>query len=96
MEDFLQIKSKVWGYEKEVRLILHLEGCSGFDLNKYYGVKYDVQCIKGIYWGINILAEYKKEINEILESQNCLAPRYLSYISGNSFRIQYKLEEIIK
>ncbi|PWM52253.1 MAG: hypothetical protein DBX60_05355 [Bacillota bacterium] len=96
MEDFLQIKSKVWEYEKEVRLILHLEDCLGFDLNKFYGVKYDVQCIKGIYWGMNTLAEYKKEMIEILESQNCLAPRYSSYISGNSFRIQYKLEEIIK
>lgn len=96
IEDFLQIKSCVWRYEHEVRLILHLGDCLGFDLNKYYGVKYDIQCIKGIYWGINTLAEYKKEMIEILESQNCSAPRYSSYISGNSFRIQYKLEEAIK
>ena len=42
MEDFLQIKSCVWRYEHEVRLILHLGDCLGFDLNKYYGVKYDI------------------------------------------------------
>lgn len=90
MEDFLQVKSLAWEYEHEVRLILHLGDCLGFDLNKYYGVKYDIQCIKGIYWGINTLAEYKEEMIGILKSHNCLAPRYSSYISGDSFRMQYK------
>lgn len=95
MEEFLQIKSKAWKYEKEVRLILHLEDSLGFDLNEYYGIKYDIQCIKGIYWGINMLEEYKKEMIEILESQKCLASRYSSYINEDSFNIQYRLEETV-
>lgn len=81
-------KSESWKEEKECRLVIEAPKSCGFDLNKFYGIKYNKKCIQAIYFGINMLKEYSDIIFDIVKSEHIKI--YKSYIGQSSYEIQYK------
>lgn len=87
---FLYIKPKAWKYEKEVRLIATLPGDYIFDLNQYYSLEYKTECIRAIYFGLNINEENKESILEAIASIRLKCDIYEAYIDENNFYVQYR------
>lgn len=86
----MYIKPKAWKYEKEVRIIATLPGDYIFDLNQYYSLEYKTECIRAIYFGLNINEENKESILEAIASIRLKCDIYEAYIDENNFYVQYR------
>ena len=91
--EYLYTKPKVWSYENEIRIIVSLMSCNdehAFNLNNHYAVEYKGECLKSIRLGVSVEEVSRNSIIDTIKKERPTCLLYQSYLSEDSFHIQYE------